>query len=175
MKDLCYPHCATRNAEKTNVSKCKKMLIFAERIAFVTKEFSKYTNDTVGGLINASVGNIMYRACCIEFCPGKGPATNCAGVLEIVSKRLLNLECLVRVSPDWAGSHNTVVHSTWGISQLVVISNNCFPSLIVTCLSLPNPTIICGTRSQCLGQCYPIFSWFSALHFLPVEYGIKNR
>jgi len=31
---------------------------FAERIAFVTEDFSKYTNDTVGGLINASMGNI---------------------------------------------------------------------------------------------------------------------
>lgn len=30
----------------------------AERISFVTEELAKYTNDTIGGLLNASMGNV---------------------------------------------------------------------------------------------------------------------
>lgn len=31
----------------------------AERLAFVTEDIAKYTNHTVGGLINASFGNMV--------------------------------------------------------------------------------------------------------------------
>ena len=38
---------------------------FAERVAFVTEELAKYTNDTVGGLLNATFGNITEMIVCI--------------------------------------------------------------------------------------------------------------
>lgn len=34
------------------------LIPFAERVSFVTEEVAKYTNDTVGGLLNATFGNI---------------------------------------------------------------------------------------------------------------------
>mmetsp|Transcript_28888 Transcript_28888/g.76327 ORF Transcript_28888/g.76327 Transcript_28888/m.76327 type:complete len:473 (-) Transcript_28888:178-1596(-) len=34
------------------------LIPFAERVSFVTEEVAKYTNDTIGGLLNATFGNI---------------------------------------------------------------------------------------------------------------------
>lgn len=38
---------------------------FAERVSFVTEDVAKYTNDTMGGLLNASFGNITELIVCI--------------------------------------------------------------------------------------------------------------
>jgi|EP00945_MAST-04E_sp_MAST-4E-sp1_P007657 Ca2+:H+ antiporter len=38
---------------------------FAERISFVTEDLAKYTNDTLGGLLNATFGNVTEVIVCI--------------------------------------------------------------------------------------------------------------
>ena len=74
------------------------MLFSAERIAFVTEDFSKYTNDTVGGLINASMGNITELVVSI-FALKKGLLRVVQVCLKL-SLTVLTLECLVRLSSD---------------------------------------------------------------------------
>jgi Ca2+:H+ antiporter len=41
------------------------LIPFAERVSFVTEDVAKYTSDTVGGLLNASFGNITELVVCI--------------------------------------------------------------------------------------------------------------
>lgn len=41
------------------------LIPFAERISFVTEDVAKYTSDTVGGLLNASFGNVTELVVCI--------------------------------------------------------------------------------------------------------------
>jgi len=41
------------------------LIPFAERVSFVTEDVAKYTSDTVGGLLNASFGNITELVVCV--------------------------------------------------------------------------------------------------------------
>jgi len=60
---LCTPfafisYYANWNPAATFILSLLALCPFAERISFVTEDMAKYTNDTVGGLLNASFGNI---------------------------------------------------------------------------------------------------------------------
>ena len=112
----------------------------AERIAFVTDEMAKYTNDTFGGLMSASMGNVTELIVAIVAIAEGGSlliVTQLSLVGSIVSNLLLVLGCAFL-----AGGYK---HPHQRYSKPAVNANVGLLLLSTMCLVLPTLMTVCRT------------------------------
>jgi Ca2+:H+ antiporter len=110
---------------------------FAERVSFVTEDVAKYTNETLGGLLNATFGNITELLVCIFALK--------AGLIRVVQVSMLgsvlsNL-LLVLGSAFLVGG---IRHKEQIFKQAVAVTNSVL--LVVTVLALSLPSILDATH-----------------------------
>lgn len=110
---------------------------FAERVSFVTEDVAKYTNDTIGGLLNASFGNVTEVIVCIFALQ--------AGLLRVVQLSMLGsiLSNLLFVLGS-AFLVGGLKHPYQQFNQAAVLTN--VGLLMVACLALSMPSILDSTH-----------------------------
>jgi len=116
---------------------------FAERISFVTEDVAKYTNDTLGGLLNASFGNITELIVCIFALK--------AGLLRLVQVSMLgsvlsNLLLVLGSAFIVGGSK----HKEQTYSATASITNSGL--LMMSVLALTMPAILSATNDGAGGH-----------------------
>jgi len=110
---------------------------FAERVSFVTEDVAKYTNHTIGGLLNASFGNVTELVLCIFALQ--------EGLIRIVQVSMLgsvlsNL-LLVLGSAFVVGG---IRHKEQKFNKVAAVTNSGL--LIITVLALSLPSILDATH-----------------------------
>lgn len=110
---------------------------FAERVSFVTEDVAKYTNDTLGGLLNASFGNVTELVICFYALRD--------GLIRVVQVSMLgsvlsNL-LLVLGSAFLVGG---IRHKEQRFNKVAAVTNSGL--LIATVLALSLPSILDTTH-----------------------------
>lgn len=113
------------------------LIPFAERVSFVTEDVSKYTNPTVGGLLNASFGNVTELVVCIQALRRGFIRVVQASMLGSVLSNLL----LVLGSAFIVGGTR---HKEQRFNKVAAITN--VGVLMVAVLALSLPSILDATR-----------------------------
>jgi len=114
------------------------LIPFAERVSFVTEDVAKYTNDTIGGLLNATFGNVTELVVCIFAIRD--------GLLRVVQVSMLgsvlsNL-LLVLGSAFLVGG---IKHKEQVFNKVAAVTNSGL--LCVATLSLALPSLLDATHS----------------------------
>jgi len=104
---------------------------FAERVSFVTEDVAKYTNGTIGGLLNASFGNVTELVICIYALQ--------EGLIRVVQVSMLgsvlsNL-LLVLGSAFLVGG---IRHKEQRFNKVAAVTNSGLLIIAVLALSLPS-------------------------------------
>lgn len=111
---------------------------FAERISFVTEDLAKYTNDTVGGLLNATFGNITEVIVCIfALRAGLIRVVQVSMLGSVLSNLLLVLGCAFLVGG--------IKYSEQKFNATAAITNSGMLLLSLCALSLP--TVLSSTHT----------------------------
>ena len=129
----------------------------AERIAFITDELAKYTNDTFGGLISASMGNVTELIVAIVAISEGGNllvVTQLSLVGSVISNLLLVLGCAFL-----AGGYK---HPNQRYSKPAVNAN--VGLLVLATMTIMLPTILTVSRG---------YNWFGITSY-PSYYNVNE-